>query len=98
MKRMPPFRLRPEPLNEEAAGLPKFKWADAEIGTRHRLGGDPEFIQGEERPQCEECGAAMTFYAQLDSVNDDFCIADVGMIYVFYCFGCVNVKAVVQSY
>ena len=28
----------------------------------------------------------MTYYAQLDSINDEFCIADCGMIYVFVCF------------
>ena len=41
MKNIPPFKLVPEPLNEEAKNLPKFKWADDEIGTRHQLGGKP---------------------------------------------------------
>jgi hypothetical protein len=28
----------------------------------------------------------MTFYAQLDSVGDDFVVADCGRVYVFVCF------------
>jgi hypothetical protein len=39
----------------------------------------------------------MTFYAQLDSINDDICIADCGMIQVFLCFDCFATKSVVQS-
>lgn len=33
-KEIPPFRLVPQPLNDEARNLPKFKWAGEEIGTR----------------------------------------------------------------
>ena len=33
MKTIPPFRLKPEPLNEAAKNLPKFKWAGDNIGT-----------------------------------------------------------------
>jgi hypothetical protein len=39
----------------------------------------------------------MTFYAQLDSINDEFCLADVGMIYVFVCFDCYDTKSILQS-
>ncbi len=45
MKTIPPFRLKPEPLNEAAKNLPKFKWAGDNIGTRHQLGGEPTYIQ-----------------------------------------------------
>jgi hypothetical protein len=98
MKKIPPFKLEPKPLNEQAKNLPKFKWAADEIGTRHRLGGDPEFIQGEDWPVCESCGDRMTFYAQLDSINDDYVIADCGMIYVFICFECNQTRSLIQSY
>jgi hypothetical protein len=37
-------------------------------------------------------------YGQFDSINDEFCIADVGLIYVFYCFDCVEAEAVVDTY
>jgi hypothetical protein len=39
MRDIPPFKLEPQPLSEEAAALPPFKWAGGDIGRRHRLGG-----------------------------------------------------------
>lgn len=97
MKKIPPFRLKPEPLNEEAAKLPNFQWAEDHIGTRHKLGGEPDFIQSEDWPKCADCGKKMTFYAQLDSINDEFRIADCGMIYVFACLECNTVETRIQS-
>lgn len=96
MREIPPFKLIPEPLNEEAESLPPFKWVVGNIGHRHRLGGRPEFIQGEEKPKCT-CGKEMTFYAQLDSINDEFILADCGMIYVFVCFCCFETMSILQS-
>ena len=96
MRAIPPFKLTPEPLNDEARALPPFKLAGGDIGRRHRLGGSPEFIQAHDTPACS-CGKAMTFYAQLDSINDEFCLADCGMIYVFVCFDCFETKALLQS-
>jgi hypothetical protein len=61
-------------LDESAAILPKFRWAGGDIGLRHRLGGVPEFIQHAEWPDCPACRARMTFYAQLDSINDDLAL------------------------
>lgn len=97
MREIPPFRLVPEPLTEEARQLPGFEWAPAEIGKRHRLGGRPDFLQKLDVPHCS-CGKAMTFYAQLDSINDEFNLADCGMIFVFVCFGCYETKSILQSY
>ena len=88
----------PEPLNDAAKALPSFQWAADEVGKRHRLGGEPEFIQEASVPACPECRQEMTFYAQLDSINDDYCIADCGMVYVFVCFDCNTVASFVQSY
>lgn len=98
MKKIPPFRLEPKPLNEQAKSLPKFKWAGDEIGTRHKLGGEPDFLQEDNIPICKDCGEKMSFYGQLDSINDDYCIADCGMIYTFICFDCITVKSFIQSY
>jgi hypothetical protein len=95
--KIPPFRLRPEPLTNEAATLSKFKWAGAEVGTRPQLGGEPTFLQAPEHPSCPVCGLEMTFYGQLDSVNDDITIADAGMVYVFMCFEDFTTTALVQS-
>jgi len=39
----------------------------------------------------------MTFYAQLDSINDDISIADAGMVYVFICFDDFSATALTQS-
>jgi hypothetical protein len=98
LREIPPFRLVPEPLNDEAAALPGFKWAEPEIGTRHRLGGRPDAIQSLEYPKCPECGEEMNFYGQLDSINDEFVLGDVGMVYVFVCFYCQEAHAIIQSY
>ena len=92
MKTIPPFRLKPEPLNEAAKNLPKFKWAGDNIGTRHQLGGEPTYIQAKIHPVCPDCKEKMTFYAQLDSIND------CGMIYVFVCLECNTVEAFIESF
>ncbi len=98
MKRIPPFKLEAMPLNKEAASLPKFQWAGDDIGSRHRLGGIPSFIQKEMWPNCPCCHEQMTFYAQLDSINDEFCIADCGVIYIFICFDCNETTSFIQSF
>jgi hypothetical protein len=97
MKRIPSFRLQPLPLDDEARTLRKFQWADPEVGNRHKLGGEPLLLQKLNWPRCPSCDEPMTFYGQLDSINDDFVIADCGMIYVFLCFGCNESVARVQS-
>ncbi len=98
MKKVPPFKLVPQPLSDDAASFPKFKWAPPEVGTRHQLGGEPSFLQKAIKPKCAECGKEMTFYGQLDSINDDICLADCGMIYVFVCFDCFTVNSFIQSH
>jgi hypothetical protein len=97
VKKIPPFKLVPEPQSDEAGDLPKFKWASPEIGTRHQLGGEPHFLQTEAWPECQGCHEPMTFYGQLDSVNDEICIADCGLIYVFICFDCYSTTSIVHS-
>jgi hypothetical protein len=102
--KIPPFKLVPEPLSPEAAELPKFKWAGRdpdgrEIGPRHKLGGEPDFLQASSQtPLCPACRVPMTFYAQLDSINDAFCLADCGIIYVFVCFDCFKTTSFIDSY
>ncbi|MEM9425991.1 MAG: hypothetical protein AAGA06_04745 [Pseudomonadota bacterium] len=39
----------------------------------------------------------MQFWAQIDSIDDDHAIADVGMIYVFMCDECFETASFVQS-
>lgn len=97
MKQIPPFRLKKEPLTEEAAELLPFKWADRDIGTRHRLGGEPSFVQAADYPACSNCDETMTFYGQLDSINDEYTLADVGLVFVFVCFDCFTSTSFIQS-
>ena len=97
MRSIPPFKLLPQPLTEEAAELPTFRSAGPEIGTRHRLGGEPSFIQPANYPSYADCGETMTFYGQLDSINDEFVLADVGLVFVFVCFECFSSASFIQS-
>jgi len=39
----------------------------------------------------------MTFYGQLDSISDEFALADAGVVQVFVCFDCFTSEAVVRS-
>jgi hypothetical protein len=39
----------------------------------------------------------MSFYGQLDSINDDIVLADAGLVYVFVGFNDFSAQAVVQS-
>ena len=39
----------------------------------------------------------MTFYGQLDSVNDDVILADAGVLLCFVCFDCFEAAAMVES-
>lgn len=40
----------------------------------------------------------MTFYAQLDSISDEFSLADCGLIFVFVCFDCFKTTSFIDSY
>ncbi len=96
---IPEFRLTPVPVGVEAASLAErpFRWASSDVGFRHKIGGKADFLQKPEQPTCGTCRIEMVFYGQLDSVSDDFSIADCGMIYVFLCFHCYEARAIVQS-
>ncbi len=83
------------------------------LGQRTKLGGKPDWIQCEDVPECDECERRMTFVGQIDSIEHDsehnphrknalgkrdYMFGDVGLIYVFYCFHCLEAKAFLQSY
>lgn len=97
MKTLPCFSLVPTPADEAARASKGFAWADQSVGRRHQLGGTPTHIQGEYVPNCAACETPMTFYAQLDSIDDEHCVADVGLIHVWLCFACFEAKAVVDT-
>jgi len=96
-RRIPPFRLTAEPLTPEAEEAAGFAWAEPGVGTRHRIGGEPEDLPGIDTPRCPSCGEPMTFYGQLDSIGDDFVLADAGVVAVFVCFDCFEAAARVGS-
>jgi len=85
------------PQKEEAESVIGFQYAGDEIGKRSKLGGEPDWIQGDEIPKCS-CRKKMSFYGQLDSIGDSVCLADCGLIYVFVCLDCLETKSVLQSY
>jgi hypothetical protein len=97
MPDIPPFRLTAEPLTAEARDAAGFRWAAEDVGQRHQLGGDPLWLQGPAVPTCPDCGEAMTFYGQLDSIGDEIVLADAGVVYVFVCFRDFRAAALVQS-
>jgi hypothetical protein len=96
-RQIPRFRLVTEPLSPEADAAAGFKWAPPEVGTRHRIGGSPDWLQGEVPLTCPSCHERMTFYAQLDAVGSDYALADCGLVYVFVCFDCFTARATLQS-
>jgi uncharacterized protein YwqG len=82
------------------------------LGVRSKLGGEPDWVQHPEVPKCRDCTRPMTFVAQIDSMEHDephnpyaigclsgqqqYMFGDVGMIYVFMCFGCMETKSILQ--
>ncbi|SRR5579884_661808 len=94
--RIPEIKLIPTPQTPEAAAAIGYRW-NRIAGTRHKLGGEPDWIQQPQAPQCDDCGSEMTFYGQLDSIGEDYDLADCGMIYVFVCFDCFTTKSILQA-
>ncbi len=75
-----------------------FSPIDASIGTVvRRIGGEPEDLAEAEFPRCQSCRESMTFYGQLDSIGDDFALADAGVVEVFVCFDCFEAAARISS-
>jgi uncharacterized protein YwqG len=102
------YRIKFEKMPEGKKAVPN---AD-KLGVRSKLGGDPDWVQYPDAPKCSDCKQPMTFVAQIDSMEHDekhnphaidvlsgqqqFMFGDVGMIYVFMCFGCMETKSIVQ--
>ena len=102
-------RMRPGetayPLSDD---IPHYEYH----GRRTKLGGNPDWMQGDAVPLCDSCRKSMTFVAQVDSVEHQWksnphsvpagsdeqkwMMGDVGMIYVFFCFECCETKSVFQ--
>jgi hypothetical protein len=61
MTTIPAFRLNPEPISADAEQVRPFEWAPPELGARHRIGGDPDWLQGDATPRCPDCRNSMAF-------------------------------------
>ncbi|GAB3279330.1 DUF1963 domain-containing protein [Kineosporia babensis] len=57
-----------------------------------QLGGEPSWLQGEETPDCGDCGKAMTLAAQLEEGHQYETGANFGggCAYAFHCSGCLT--------
>jgi hypothetical protein len=88
-----PLVMRPE--TEAAKAIIGFKWSSG-TGLQHKLGGQPDWIQGDETPSCSFCRIRMTFYGQFDCIGDEVSLGDCGMIYVFYCRNCLQAASISQ--
>jgi hypothetical protein len=94
---IPEIPLVPTPSTPEGEAAIGFRWAGARVGTRHKLGGSPDWQQAPDVPTCLECTHPMSFYGQLDSIGDSFTLADCGLIYIFVCFDCFTTRSILQS-
>src|SRR5438045_2956071 len=63
-------------------------------GRLHKIGGEPDWIQDDETPQC--CGRPAIFYGQLGSLGGKYDLIDNGIIYVFICRKCLKTHSVFQ--
>jgi hypothetical protein len=109
-RRLPELRVKVERVREGERAVP-LEYPD-NLGVRTKLGGTPDWIQGDYTPQCESCQTPMTFVAQIDSIEHDNehnplrkdCMVhqdmfgDVGMIYIFWCFECRRPACIEQGY
>ena len=101
------YRIRFELVPEGDHAYPPGR---ENLGLRSKLGGDPNWVQGDDTPACPQCGEPMSFVGQIDSIEhkedhnphrqeyreQDFMFGDVGVIYVFFCFDCSETKSVFQ--
>lgn len=92
MKELPEIFLKRMDENKKT-----FEYADSNIGFRNKIGGKADFISESEYPLCHECNNRMSFYGQLDSIDDENIIADCGLISVFVCFNCCRTQSVIVS-
>ena len=52
----------------------------------------------DEFPRCSMCSERMSFYGQLDSLNNtEFDLADAGLVAVFGCFDCFQTQPILVS-
>lgn len=90
--KIPEIKLIPNPETEEAKKAVGYEWNEI-AGTRHKLGGEPDGLDVKDYPLCDSCKSKMTFYAQIDSIGEDYDLADCMVIHQFVCFECFEVES-----
>jgi uncharacterized protein YwqG len=105
------YRVTLQRMQKGEQAVP-YDYPDSD-GISTKLGGKPSWIQSDETPRCPHCKKPMPFVAQIDSVEhlqklnphavdpmkkQHFMFGDVGRIYIFFCFKCLEPKAVFQCY
>ena len=92
MKQIPKIKLVPQPETEKQNNAIGYKFNKI-AGTRHFLGGSPEEKHDYDYPACDSCGNVMTFYSQIDSIGENYDLADCMVIHTYVCFDCFTVKS-----
>jgi len=92
-----------DPNTGDAGELPARSIELSSIGPqkgdkKSRVGGAPEWIQGDETPDCPCCKEPMRFFAQFASDDRVTFGADMGTAYVLLCQPCVVVGVVIQAW
>ncbi len=95
MDEIPEIQLTMNPKTPAARAVIGFKW-NSTAGRAHKLGGQPDWLQSDETPECTSCFKKMTFYGQLDCLGDQVALGDCGRIFVFVCFDCLSTQSVLQ--
>jgi hypothetical protein len=91
---IPETRLIPRPPTFRRKLAAVMDWRMTMNYRPHKIGGEPDWIQGEETPAC--CGRPTMFYGQLGSLGGKYDLIDNGIIYVFICRKCLATHSVFQ--
>jgi hypothetical protein len=92
--KLPETRLIPRPPTLRGKLAAIWDW-DMTVNHRlHKIGGEPDWIQDNETPEC--CGQPAMFYGQLGSVDRKHDLIDNGLIYVFICRKCLRTHSIFQ--
>ncbi len=90
--KIPKIKLLAVPETEEAKRVYGYQWNEI-ASTRNFLGGSPDGVTESHYPICGQCTQTMTFYAQIDSIGEQYDLADCMVIHNYVCFDCFTIKA-----
>jgi hypothetical protein len=108
---LPKFRVTIQRMDEATRQFIQDGYPE-NLGLRTKFGGSPDWEQDGHDVRCPECGKPMPFVGQIDSFQHDskhnpnradclsdkqkFIFGDVGMVYLFFCFECLQVQTVFE--